>query len=482
MQHIGRNIFSLVLSRVLSGVILFLIYTQLLRYLGPEAAGEFGLIGSYLTVFNFFVDLGMSQLVIKKMSEDATHLGKYLSNYFLIQLGLGVVFMLIMDGFIFFADYPGHVKQALYIAAIGLLLSSLSLPFRSVVVAMQRLTINARVNFLDALINAGMMGLAIIFRQNIFFLAFISVAISTFDILVYGAIVHKKFTAFKLNFDWSFAKQLFIWNIPFMLLTFFSIYNRIDGLILPHLRGFVENGYYAAAYKFWDILAYFPGVLGITLYPYFAHAISQGLKEQVRAGLETYSRYMIAVAVPMSVGTFLLAEQITREFFGSEFLPAAQALWLLVLAVSILFVYTPLNSLIISQLTKTATKITAFTFIFNITANLILIPKYGFVAAAAITAGSEFIQAIGYGYFIKHRVIDFDLFRHFIKPIAAALAMSLFIYFYKDHNLWLVIGLGGAIYAGVLSLLRFFLRSDWELFKTAINLKKSVTPVDTVNT
>ncbi len=418
MLHIGRNLFSLVVSRVLSGVVLFLIYTRLVQYLGPEAAGHFGLLGSYVTVFNFFVDLGMSQLVIKKMSEDATHMGKYLTNYFLIQFGLGVVFMGIMDAFIFFADYPPHVKSALYVAAVGLLLSSMSLPFRAVIVAVQKLTINARVNFFNAFINAGIMALAIAMRKDVFFLAFISVAVSLFDLIIYSIVVNRKFTKFKLDFDWDFIKQLFVWNTPFMVLTFFSIYNRIDGLILPHFRSFVENGYYAAAYKFWDTLAFFPGLLGISLYPFFAHALSKNLKDEVRRGMETYTRYMIAIAVPMALATFILSKQITMQFFGAEFMPAANALWLMVLAVSVLFIYTPANSLIISQLTGVATKVTGFTFVFNITANLILIPKFGFIAAAAVTAASEVIQTIGYSYFIKTRIIRYAFWRHFLKPIA----------------------------------------------------------------
>lgn len=481
MLHIGRNILSLVLSRVLSGVVLFLIYTRLVQYLGPEAAGHFGLLGSYLTVFAFFVDLGMSQLVIKKMSEDASHMGKYLTNYFLIQLGLGVLFMGIMDIFVFFADYPEHVKNALYVAAAGLLLSSLSLPFRSVIVAVQRLTINAQVNFFNAFINAGIMALAIIMRQDVFFLAFISVGVALFDLIIYGFVVNRKFAKFTLDFDWQFIKQLFLWNTPFMLLTFFSIYNRVDGLILPHFRSFVENGYYAAAYKFWDTLAFFPGLLGISLYPFFAQSISRNLKDDVRRGLETYTRYMIAVAVPMAAATFLLAEVITLEFFGKEFLPAADALWLLVLAVSILFIYTPANSLMISQLTGVATKVTGFTFFFNITMNLLLIPKYGFVAAAAVTAASELIQTIGYTYFIKTRIIKFHFFRHFYKPVAATAVMCLFLYFYKDHNLWLVMGGGAAIYAAGLLVLRFFQRSDWDLLKAAVNIKQSVAPDSNTN-
>src|SRR3989344_9303450 len=118
MLHIGRNIITLLISKILGAVIIFLVYTRLIQYLGPEVAGQYGLIASYLTIFSFFVDLGMQQLVIKKVSEDKTHAGKYLANYFGIQFLLGLMFMLIMDGFVFFADYPAEVKLALYITSV----------------------------------------------------------------------------------------------------------------------------------------------------------------------------------------------------------------------------------------------------------------------------------------------------------------------------------------------------------------------------
>lgn len=479
MLHIGRNVISLVLSRILSGVVLFLIYTQLYNYLGAEASGHFGLLSFYLTVFGFFVDLGLPHLIIKKMSEDDSHIGKYLSNYFWLQLVLAGLFMLIMDGFVYFADYPQHVKNALYIASLGLLASSMSLPFRAVVVAKQKLTVNAKVNFLNALINGLMIVAAIVFRQNVFFLAFISVTVGVVNLFIYAYVVHRKFVPFKWEVDSVFIKQLLAWNKPFMFLTIFSVYNKIDGLMLPHLRNFVETGYYAAAYRFWDALAAFPGLLGISLYPFFAHALSKGMKDSVKAGLETYTRYMIAVAVPMSVGAFLLADEITLQFLKEEFLPASQAVWILIVAVSILFIYTPANSLIISQLPKTATKVTGFTLLFNLTTNLIFIPKYGFVAAAATTALSELIQTIGYTYLIKKRIVDFSFFSHFAKPVASAAAMGVVVYLFQDRNLLMVIAGGGAIYAGSMVALKFFNQSDLALLKAALNFKKELDPEST---
>ncbi|MGE5297941.1 MAG: flippase [Acidobacteriaceae bacterium] len=480
MQHTGRNILSLVVSRILSGIILFFIYTRLVQYLGPQAAGQYGLLASYLTVFNFFVDLGMSQLVIKKISEDRANAGKYLTNFFAIQLGLGIFFMLIMDSTVLLSNYPMAVKQALYITGLALVVMSLSLPFRAVIISFQRLTINAKVNFYNAVINGAMMLLAVLMRQSIFFLALINIAVGFFDLLVYAWIVHRKFTPFKFDFDRKFIKLLFVWNLPFTFLTVFSIYNRIDGLLLPHLRNFVETGYYAAAYKFWDTLAFIPGVIGVTLYPYFAEVLGKKLMGQARAGLETYSRYMIAVGLPMAAGAFLLAKPITIAFFGREFEPAANALWLLVAAVAVLFIYTPANSLIISRLTRIATYITGLNLLFNLAANLILIPRYGFVAAAAVTLASETIQLLGYTYFIKRRVLDYHFFRYFTKPAIATILMSLAIWLARSMNVWIVILVGGVVYAVCLLLLKFFHRQDWELFKNAANIRKELNPEEPI--
>ncbi len=476
MKHIGRNILSLVISRVVAALILFLIYTRLIQYLGPKAAGEFGLMAAYLTVFAFFVDLGMQQLVIKKVSEDKTHAQKYLSNYFGIQFLLGVGFMLIMDILVILGNYPTEVRNALFVVSGGLLLSSLTMPFMAIINGFQELSLIAKVNFFNSVINGAMMLTAILMRKNIFFLAFISGTVSLVDILLYGYLVNKKFAKFSLKFDFSFWKQLFVWNTPFMLLTFFSIYNRIDTLILPHLRSFTENGYYTAVYKFWDTLAFVPAVVAASLYPFFAESMSKGLIDPVRKVLETYTRYMIALAIPLTIGAFVLAHQLVVGFYGAAFAPAAPALWLLVGAVSVLFIYVPVNSIIISQRTKTATVITGCTLVFNVVANLIFIPKYGFVAAAVVTLLSEIIQLIGYTFVVKKSIIDFEYFKNYTKPILAGVIMGVSLLYLKKYNLGISIVSGGVVYGVALLVFRFFNRGDWELIKSSVDFRKKIEP------
>ncbi len=473
MLHIGRNILSLLISRILAAIVLFLIYTRLIQYLGPDLAGQYGLLAGYLTVFNFFVDLGMQQLVIKKVSEDKTLASKYLSNYFGIQFCLGVIFMVIMNLIVWKAHYPALVRESLVITSISMLLSSLTMPLMAIINAFQKLSIIARVNFLNSVINACMMLAAIFFRKNIFFLAFIPGIVAIFNIIVYSSIVQRKFAKLSFKFDFSFWKQLLVWNLPFMWLTFFSIYNRIDTLILPHLRSFTENGYYSFAYKFWDTLAFLPAVVAAALYPYFAEKLASHQIEDARKVLATYTRFMIALGIPLTVGAYLLAARLV-DFFAPSFGPAATALWLLVGAVSVLFIYVPVNSIIISQKTKTATVITGCTLAFNIIANLIFIPKFGFVAAAVITLLSELLQLVGYTIVVQTKIISFPYFGNFIKPIAAGLIMGLVVYYFRAHNMWLLIVGGAVVYGIALLLLGFFHREDWELFAASINFRKKL--------
>jgi O-antigen/teichoic acid export membrane protein len=463
MQQIGRNIVSLLISRVMAGIILFFIYTRLIQYFGPEVAGQFGLIAGYLTVFSFFVDLGMQQLVIKKVSENKSEASKYLSNYLGIQFFLGVGFMLILDSIVLASHYPQDVRNALYVTGLSLLISSLSMPFMAIINGFQRLGVIAKVHFLNSLINASMMALTIYLHKGIFFMAFVNIIAAVVDLIIYWYVVEKNFTHFRLKFDFAFWRTLFVLNLPFTLLTFFSIYNRIDTLLLPHLRNFTENGYYTAVYKFWDTLAYLPAVVSASLYPFFAETLAQKRTNEARKGLESYTRYMIALALPLAVGAFLLAPRLTVSFFGEEFAKAAPALGLLVAAVGVLFIYSPVNSLIISQRTKSAVKITGFNLVINVVLNFILIRKFGFVAAAAVTLFSECIQWFGYTYVVNRDVFKFKFMPFFVKPILSSAVMAGAIYLMADRNLWLIIAAGGFTYLLALIVFQFFQAEDRRL-------------------
>lgn len=97
---------------------------------------------------------------------------------------------------------------------------------------------------------------------------------------------------------------------------------------------------------------------------------------------------------------------------------------------------------------------------FNIVLNMIFIPYYSYIGAAAATVLSELLLYILFLYYIGKAYDDVKLNREFIKPAAASALMALMIYPLREINLLLVIGAAALIYLISLILLREFREED----------------------
>jgi O-antigen/teichoic acid export membrane protein len=279
--------------------------------------------------------------------------------------------------------------------------------------------------------------------------------------------------------DFNLLTKILKASFPFALLVGFStVYNRIDIILIQHTLGFEQTGIYAAAYKFFDLMAFFPSVVSFSLYPLFASLMAKQAIIEVRGHVEEYLRLMIALALPMAVGGSLLARPLITILAGERFSGGAPVLAVIVWAVAILFIYVVANSLVISQLTRFAVAITGVNVLVNVVGNIILLPRIGILGAAIMTVVSELLQGVFYFYFVRKLITSFNIFSLFVKPILASAVMGLVIWNVRGFDLayklslvpeslshsvfnvfWLI-SLGGAIYFLVLFILKFFRKQD----------------------
>jgi len=275
-------------------------------------------------------------------------------------------------------------------------------------------------------------------------------------------------------FNFGIIKKILQQGWPFALLVGFSaIYNRIDVVIITALKGFLQTGYYTAAYKIFDLLGFFPSVVSYTLFPFFAGLMAKNSLIEVRENLEKYLRLMLVVALPMAVGGSLLSAKLISLVAGPGYQAAAPVLAILIWAPAILFVYIPLNSLVISQLTKKAVLITGANVIVNIAGNLLLIPRFGIKAAAAMTVVSESLQGIFYFYFVFKNITSFNFSRFLFKPLFSALLMGVVLWPFRNYSLLYSLPMGAGVYGLMLAATGFIKKEDLKLFKA---LFKSADP------
>lgn len=451
-------------------VLLFLAYLLLTSYLGPYKYGQFQFVLSYVTLFGVVIDFGIQQYIIKKISEDRTQAKKYFHNFLAVEIVLASLVYGAMVGVAFFNGYEKDVIHAIMLAGLGAAVHGLTYPFLAVITSFYDLKKAAFLNFLASLINVGMIFLTIWVGGGIVMLTAQQVIYATLAIIIYYHFIQKhigKPEIIKgiLSADRGLIKLIMKAALPFALLVGFStVYNRIDIVLITKILGYTQTGLYTAAYKFFDLLAFFPAVVSHALYPLFATLMAEGKMAEIRATLEKYLRFMAALAFPIGVGGSILATQIIG-ILSPDYAAAAPVLAVLVWAPSILFMYIVVNSLVISQLTKFAMIITGVNVAINLIGNIILLPRIGIIGAAIMTLASEFLQGLFYFYFVRKKIADFRFFSLIWKPILASLVMGVAVWFVKD-SIFIAVPVGVIVYGLALVVLRFFKSDDIGYIKT----------------
>jgi O-antigen/teichoic acid export membrane protein len=477
MHSPSKNIFWLSVSRIAALGLLFFAYRELFRYLGPFTSGQHQFVLSYITIFGVIVDFGIQQYIVKKMSEEPQAIKKYFQNFLAIEIILAFA---VYGAALTLANLNGYdhtVRYAIALAGLGMAIHALTYPFLAVLTAMQDLKKVAALNFLQAVINVSIIVSTIVFNKSIVFLVSNQLIYGAIALFIYTHLVKKHIPHPEINqafnsLDGTVIKKTIKAALPFALLVGFStIYNRIDIVIITKLLGFVQTGLYGAAYKVFDLLAFFPAVVSHTLYPLFAGFMAQQARDRVQQQLEQYLRFLIALALPIGVGGSILARPLIIFLAGPDYAEGASALAILIWASVILFMYIVANALVISQLTKFAVMITGANVIINILGNLLLIPYLGIRGAALMTVISELIQGSFYFYFIRKKITHFRLFGLFVKPLLAAAIMGLVVWQMKDSNLLIALSSGMLTYAAVLISLRFFTTSDLAFLKNFFKTK-----------
>lgn len=195
------------------------------------------------------------------------------------------------------------------------------------------------------------------------------------------------------------------------------LYFRSDTIMLSIMDGAKATGYYNAAYKVLESFIFFPAMLVGLFLPTMSRKAKEGFSELGKI-LSFLLNVLILLSIPVVVGGVLLSSSIINIIGGAEFLPATRALQILFLAIGIISISTIFgNAIIVLNIQKKAMIIYGAGFIFNIIANLLLIPRYSYNGAAYATLLTEFIIALLLMY-IVYKNAKF-------KPSARIIALSI---------------------------------------------------------
>jgi len=421
------------------------------RYLGSENYGILSFAIAFASITIFLADIGIASVIVRDVARDKARTQKYFGNSILLKIILAVITLVSTAAIGFALNYPSSTMQIVLIITLSLIIVSFYGIISSIISAyevMEYLSLGSIVFNLAMLICAL---LAIHLNVDVYGFSYVYLISSIISLGYYVAVALRNIPLPKWDFDLLFWKYMVKEAIPFGLSSIFiRIYYFIDTIMISLLISNPNEamGWYNAAYRMVLVLAFIPVTFLGSIYPIMSNYYVTSDK-YLGFIFERSFKYLMALSIPIGVGTTILGNQLILLIYGPDFAPSAIALQILIWSEVVIFLNSVFGYLLNSiNRQMIVAKQTMLASALNIILNLVLIPQFSYVGASSATVATQIFSFFFLLYFASKE--GYALPRHMIihlsKILFACFVMALFIKLFNGLPLLLLILMAAIIY------------------------------------
>ncbi len=478
VQRVAKNSVVPVGLALLNKGIDFAFAMVRLRILSPAGEGSYTFAISFYVIFEILVRFGLGTLLTRDVAQDRSQARRYLANVTILRVLLWLLSLPLLAFVMFLFGRWGSMTQA-EAAAIGLfslalLFASLGDGVNAVFNAYEQMEIPAVVASGTALakVTLGTLVLLPPFEWGFVGLAGVSVVMNLVQAVWLYWLMRQKLPvepATRRDLDRGLQRGMLSLSTPLMLNHMLAhIFFRIDVWIIMPLAGAAAVGYYGAAYKYIDGLNVIPSYFTLAIFPLMArYARADQGDGRPTTLLRSYVlalRFLFMISLPLAILITFTATPLIRLLGGSEYLPqSALALQILIWSIPIGFTNSVTQYVLIAvNQQRYLTRAFVIGVVFNIVANLIVVPRFSFYGAAVVTIFSELALLIPFMIIVYRYVGPVPWVRVLWQPLLAGSVMIAILGLGQSLGLsaWLLVVMAAAAYALVLLVSGMFRDDD----------------------
>ncbi len=382
----ARKVFETYATQIVVIVIGLITNITIARMLGPEGRGIYavamtiGLLG--VQIGNF----GMHGANTYYLARDPSLLPGLLGNSLLASFAVGGLGAIGFFTFSHFFPRLAPLHGTLLVLSLWWIPVGLSyLLSQNLLLALHRVRTYNTLEVTNRLFNLALVGLVIFFGKinpiSVFAATLAGVAL-TVGTLIFA--LRSSLHAFPWPSLQLLRRNFGIGLKAYGASVFSFLLLRFDLLMVKHMRGAEQTGYYSIASSMADYLLMLPAIIGLLLFPKLSamENVAEKLRQAKRAALGTG-----LAMIPLLVFAGLAAGKVVRIMFGRAFLPSTAAfVWLLpgILSMAIEVVIVQfLNSIGYPIIVLW---IWFFSVLTNVLLNLWAIPRFGIAGASAMSS------------------------------------------------------------------------------------------------
>jgi O-antigen/teichoic acid export membrane protein len=449
-----------------AGLLLFVLMILAGRSLGSHDFGVFSFALSLASIFAIITDFGLDDLVVREVARDRGLAGEYFGKIFVWKLILSVVALAAL------VITVNALKSSPIIRMVTYLLGSMAI-FRSFITtvraffrAFERFDLETLLVVTDRVLLFTCGAAFLLTGGHVVLLAVVFSAVRLISVLIALTLFHRRVDRIVPRLDIHFIRAFQIQALPFGLAFLcFGLYTYIDKIVLSLARSDSEVGLYNAGFQLYEGLMIIPVILAAVFYPRLSTLFLSD-RGRHRDLFLRGAKYLMMIAFPLAAGGLFLAGDLLSLLFGAEFLPAAPALSILLCAIVLAFqnvlLHTFLNSM---DRQRTMLLTTLLGFAMAVLLDILLIPRYGIVGAAAATLGYVATIFLACGWSVRRSIDGPALAATTGKVAAAAVLAGLLLWRLEAAPVVLAAAAAAAVYLLALLGLRVLDRTEVDILR-----------------
>ena len=470
-RTILKNAAYITVGSVALKMINFLFRILVVRSFGDETFGQYSIVIAFVGLFQILAEPGITQYAMREIARDRGKARFYFWNLVALRLLLAAVGIVVITLAAILAGYSSYIVWGIALYALTFLLSAFEAPLEMLLIANERFDATTLLNIVGQL-SFAVLGTIVLFAgygMNVLVATGLVAMLPQIASAV-QIVRRNRLLDFRPAVAPHIWPQLIRGGLPFAMISLsLIIAQSIDTVILSWFWPDEAVGWYNAAYRLAISLLF--------LFDGFRTAIVPTLSRSFVTDQAVVNRWyyrsvraIALVALPMAVGGTLVARPLLTMLYGQEFEPAALIFQVIVWDVP-LIMYASFcgNMTTIVNAERSAARIYAINAVANVVLNMIFIPRYGVVAAAAVTVVTDLLAAVQFQFLLSRRLHLPQIGGYLVRVALAAASMAVPVYLASGLHMLVQIGIGIITYLVALLLLHVPDAMDWAIFHRVLH-------------
>ena len=455
-RTIAKNTVFVTLGDIALRGVNFLFGIFVVRQLGDDQFGRYSIVLAFVGLFQIFAELGMSQYVMREIAQDRSKAQPLFWNLVEVRLLLALLAIIGIPLGAVAVGYSHELVLGVLFYTFSFLLAAFQIPLVVVLTAHERLDYATVLHVFGQLLFVVLGGVALLMGGG--FIALILVGLMSTPIQIGAAvwmIKRERLARLPFRIDPRSWPRLIRASLPFGIISLaLTIAFSIDTVMLSMYEPENVVGWYNVAYGLVRSLMFLFGGFSQAIVPSLSRAYVSDT-HAVELWYHRSVKVILLLSLPLAVGGMLVAFPLIRFLYTDAFLPAAVGLQVIIWDVPLLMFTSFCGNMttVVSE-ERSAARIYSINAVANVILNLYAIPRFGLIGAALVTVVTDLIGALQFHFLLRRKLHLPNLTSVLARALTASAVMGVGVAWVGHLDLFVRIGVGVLLYAGLVLALR----------------------------